>query len=167
MRYATTITALTFIYALALASFHPWDLAFGAALSSALVFGSRRFVFGTASGTASGQGPSLPSRILAFGPFAAAIFREILVGTLEVTLVTLHLRPLERSGIVAVTIGERTPMGVAVWAIVTGLPPGSFFVDLDRERGVALIHILDACDPDAFRRHQADFYRRYQSKVFP
>lgn len=163
MRYATTITALTFIYALALASFHPWDLAFGAALSSALVFGSRRFVFGTASV----QGPGLPSRILAFGPFAAAIFREILVGTLEVTLVTLHLRPLEHSGIVAVPIGERTPMGVAVWAIVTGLPPGSFFVDLDQERGVALIHILDARDPDAFRRHQADFYRRYQSKVFP
>lgn len=163
MRYAATVTALTLIYALALVSFHPWDLAFGAALEAALVFGSRRFVFGGASG----QGPGLPSRMLAFGLFAAAIFREILVGTLEVTLVTLHLRPLERSGIVAVPIGERTPMGVAVWAIVTGLPPGSFFVDLDQERGVALIHILDARDPDAFRRHQADFYRRYQSKVFP
>lgn len=162
-RHLTTVFALTLVYALTLASFRPWDLAFGASLAAALVFGSRRFVFGASSG----RGPGLLSRALAFFPFAAAIFREILVGTLEVTLVTLHLRPLERSGIVAVPIGDRTPMGIAVWAIVTGLPPGSFFVDLDQERGVALIHLLDARDPDAFRRHQADFYRRYQSKVFP
>ena len=52
-------------------------------------------------------------------------------------------------------------------ALVTGLPPGSFFVDVDRERGVALIHVLDASDPEAFREQQEDFYRQYQSKVFP
>ena len=51
--------------------------------------------------------------------------------------------------------------------MVTGLPPGSFFVDVDRERGVVLIHVLDASDPEAFRGQQEDFYRRYQSKVFP
>ena len=79
----------------------------------------------------------------------------------------LHLRPLASPGIVAVPIGERTPTGVAVWAVVTGLPPGSFFVDVDRERGVALIHVLDARNPEAFREEQEDFYRRYQSKVFP
>lgn len=163
MRYAVSVLALTLVYALALASFQPWDLGFGVLLSTLLVFGSRRFVFGAASG----RGPTLLGRVLAFGPFAAVIFRDILVGTVEVTLVTLHLRPLRKSGIVAVPIGDRTPMGIAVWAIVTGLPPGSFFVDLDQERGVALIHILDARDPDAFRRRQADFYRRYQSKVFP
>ena len=54
-----------------------------------------------------------------------------------------------------------------MWAMVTGLPPGSFFVDVDRERGVVLIHVLDARDPEVFRRQQEDFYRRYQSKVFP
>jgi len=40
-------------------------------------------------------------------------------------------------------------------------------VDVDEERGVALIHILDASDPEAFREDLEDFYRRYQSKVFP
>jgi multisubunit Na+/H+ antiporter MnhE subunit len=92
--------------------------------------------------------------------------RQILLGTWEVTLVTLHLRPLNEPGIVAVPIGERTPAGVAAWAVVTGLPPGSFFVDVDRERGVALIHVIDASEPDDFRRDQEDFYRRYQRKVF-
>jgi hypothetical protein len=30
-----------------------------------------------------------------------------------------------------------------------------------------LIHVLDARDPQAYRDQQEDFYRRYQSKVFP
>ena len=100
-------------------------------------------------------------------PFAFAVFWQILEGTWEVSLVTLHLRPLVEPGIVAVPIGDRTPSGVSAWAVVAGLPPGSFFVDVDRERDVVLIHVLNASDPEAFRREQEDFYRRYQSKVFP
>jgi multisubunit Na+/H+ antiporter MnhE subunit len=168
-RYVAVVLVLTLIYALALGSFHSWDLLFGAGLSAMLLFASRRFVFG-ASGAPprpDGQELTLLGRVVAFAPFAVAVFREILVGNWEVTLVTLHLRPLVRPGIVAVPIGGRTPTGVAVWAVVTGLPPGSFFVDVDRERGVVLIHVLDARDPQAYRNQQEDFYRRYQSKVFP
>jgi multicomponent Na+:H+ antiporter subunit E len=168
-RYAAAVVVLTLVYALALGSFYPWDLLIGAGLSAALLFASRQFVFG-ADGTApwsGSRGLTFLRRVVAFVPFAATVFREILVGTWEVTLVTLRLRPLVRPGIVAVPIGERTPTGVAVWAVVTGLPPGSFFVEVNRERGVVLIHVLDARDPEAFRLEQADFYRRYQSKVFP
>lgn len=168
-RYVAAVVLLTLVYALALGSFHPWDLLFGGGLSAALLFASRRFVFG-GDGTAprtDGHGLALLGRVAAFVPFAVAVFREILVGTWEVTLVTLRLRPLVRPGIVAVPVGDRTPTGVAVWAVITGLPPGSFFADVDRERGVALIHVLDARDPEAFRQQQEDFYRRYQSKVFP
>ena len=162
-RYVAAVALLTLVYALALASFEPLDLLFGAFLSAALVLVSRRFVFGDDPD----RGPALLRRAAAFLPFSLAVFREILVGTWEVTLVTLHLRPLQEPGIVAVPIGERTPTGVAVWAVVTGLPPGSFFVDVDRERGVVLIHILDARDPEAYREGQEEFYRCYQSKVFP
>ena len=162
-RYVAAVAVLTLVYALALASFHPLDLLFGAALSAALVFASRRFVFGDDPV----RGTSPFGRAAAFLPFSFAIFRDIIVGTWEVTLVTLHFRPLNEPGIVAVPIGERTRTGVAVWAVVTGLPPGSFFVDIDRERGVALIHVLDSRDPDGFRREQEEFYRRYQSNVFP
>jgi multisubunit Na+/H+ antiporter MnhE subunit len=66
-----------------------------------------------------------------------------------------------------VPIGDKTPHGVAVWAVITGLTPGTFFVDVDRERGVVLIHVIDASVPEAFRRKQQDFYRRYQRGVFP
>ena len=168
-RYVTAILVLTLVYALALASFHPWDLLFGAGLSAALLFASRRFVF-DADGTTprpAGHRLTLLGRVVAFVPFAAVVFRNILTGNVEVTLVTLGLRSLLRPGIVAVPVGDRTPTGVAVWAVVTGLPPGSYFVDVDRERGVVLIHVLDARDPEAYREEQEDFYRRYQSKVFP
>ncbi len=162
-RYVAAIAGLTLAYALALGSFHPLDLLFGAGLSATLVVASRRFVFGEGPR----GGASLLRRVVAFVPFSLAVFKEIVTGTWEVTLVTLHLRPLKTPGIVAVPIGDRTPAGVAVWAIITGLPPGSFFVDVDRERGVVLVHIIDAGDPEAFRRKEEDFYRRYQRGVFP
>ena len=162
-RYVAAVAGLTLVYALALASFEPLDLLFGGILSTALVLASRRFVFG--DGPASG--PSFLRRLVAFFPFALVVFKEIIVGTWEVTLVTLHLRPLRRPGIVEVPIGDMTPAGLAAWAVVTGLPPGSFFVDVDEERGVVLIHTIDATDPESFRRRQEEMYERYQRGVIP
>jgi multicomponent Na+:H+ antiporter subunit E len=167
VRYVLAVVLLTLVYALALGDLYALDLVFGAGLATALVLVSRNFVFGADGAAAAGKAPPFARRILAFMPFCAVVLWEVALGTWEVALVTLRLRPLTRPGIVAVPIGERTVVGQAVWAITTGLPPGSFFVDIDRERGVALIHVLDASDPDAFRRHQDHFYRRYQSKVFP
>jgi multicomponent Na+:H+ antiporter subunit E len=168
IRYVFAVVALTLVYALALASFQPWDLLIGAGLSTALLFSFRRIAFETDSNSGSARRrPRLLRRVVAFVPFCLAVFRDILVGTWEVVLVVLHLRPLESSGIVAVPIGDRTPTGVAVWALVTGLPPGSFFVDVDRGRGVALIHVIDARDSEAIREQHQDFYHRYQRKVFP
>lgn len=163
MRYVAAVAGLTLLYALTLASFDPLDLAFGASLSAVLVLTSRRFVFENEPG----GGPSLPRRAAAFVPFASVVLWQVVAGTWEVMLVTLHLRSLENPGVVTAPIGERTPAGVTVWAVITGLTPGSFFVDVDRERDVVLIHLLDAGDPETFREREEDFYRRYQSKVFP
>ena len=114
-----------------------------------------------------GRGASLLRRAVAFVPFAFAVFREIVVGTWEVTLVTLHLRPLEgpASSRFPSERGRRPGWRCGPWS--RGCRPGSFFVDVDGERGVVLIHLLDASDPEAFRRQQEDFYRRYQREVFP
>jgi multisubunit Na+/H+ antiporter MnhE subunit len=70
-RYVVAIVGLTLAYALALGSFHPLDLLFGAGLSAALVFVSRRFVF--EAGLAGGLPfcgvwrPSSPSPSRSFG----------------------------------------------------------------------------------------------------
>lgn len=160
-RAALALVLLTLTYALVLGSFQPWDLALGAVVSGALLFVFRGALF---DGEARGN---LLWRLVGFFPFAAVVVRDIVVGTWEVSLITFRLRPLRRPGTVAVPIAERTPTGVAVSAVCTTLSPGAFLVDVDRERGVMIIHVIDASDPEAVREHHQEFYRRYQRRVFP
>lgn len=161
-RALLSILLLTLIYALVLASFAPLDLAFGAALSGALLLLARRSILSSLAPL-----PGLLKRLLAFGPFLAAVFKDAAVGTLHVTSIVLHLRQLESPGIVAVPIGDRTRVGVAVAALVTTISPGEFLVDVDWRRRVMLIHSIDAADPEKVRRSHEDFYQRYQRRVFP
>lgn len=162
-RYVLVTALLTLTYALVLASFAPADLLLGAVLSGALLFLSRRFVFSRDREEKGG----LPGRLAAFVPFVAVTLWDILRGTWEVSLVTLHIRRLTNTGLVVVPIGDRTPTGVAVSALATTLSPGTFLVDVDEERGVMLIHSIDAADPDKVRRAHQEFYERHQRKVFP
>ena len=167
-RYLLVVVLLTLVYAFVLASFSPWDLLLGFVFSATLLYVFRDFVLGnSASGRSSVRASELFGRVAAFGPFAAVAVWAIVEGTWEVTLVTLHLRRLESPGVVAVPIGERTSTGIAVSALVTTLSPGTFLVDVDEERGVMLIHTIDAGDPDAVREAHQEFYRRYQRGVFP
>lgn len=163
MRYmAFTLLLLTLVYLLVLGSFEPADIAMGVVISGALIFGTRKFSFREKP-----TSPNLLSRFVHFWPFAVAEVWNIVTGTWAVALVTLHIRSLVSPGIVAVPIGERTPTGVAVSAQCTTLSPGTFLVDVDWERGVMLIHALDASDPDEVRRDHQEFYEKWQRKVFP
>lgn len=163
MRYAIfTLFLLTLVYLLVLGSFAPWDIAMGVVISAALIYLTRRFAFREKPSS-----QNLLGRFLYFWPFLAAEVWNIVTGTWEVAMVTLHLRPLVSPGIVAVPIGERTPTGVAVSAQCTTLSPGTFLVDVDWENGVMLIHALNASDPDEVRRDHQEFYDKWQKKVFP
>jgi multisubunit Na+/H+ antiporter MnhE subunit len=162
-RFLLTVALLTLVYALALASFEPLDLATGAILASILLAASRTFILGPDAVPI----PGMPGRLVAFFRFAFAVLGEIITGTITVALITLRLRPRPNSGIVAVPILDRTPLGLAVWAIACSLPPGSYFVDVNDQRQVVLIHLLDAEHPDDYCRKCEEFYRRYQSRVFP
>lgn len=161
MRAALALILLTLTYALVLGSFQPLDLALGAVVSGILLFVFRGALF---DGESRGN---LLRRLVGFFPFAAVVVRDIVVGTWEVSLITFWIRPLRSPGTVAVPIAERTPTGVAVSALCTTLSPGAFLVDVDRERGVMLIHVIDASDPEAVREDHQEFYRRYQRRVFP
>ena len=109
-RVLFSLRLLTLTYALVLASFEPADLLLGAAVSGALLFIFQEFVFGGKPAPLQG----LLGRVFVFGPFAAVTLWEIIVGNWEGALVTLHLRPLKSPGIVAVPVGERTPVGITV-----------------------------------------------------
>lgn len=160
---ALTFLLLVAVYALTLASADPLDLAAGSVLAGSLMIALRRFLFSGERHT----DPSLVMRIASFPRFALAVAVEVARGTWLVTLVVAGRKPLARPGIVSIPVGERTRGGVAASALAITLSPGEVLVDVDWERGVMLLHVLDAGDPAAVRRHHADFYDRHQRAVFP
>lgn len=155
---------LAVVYALTLASWHPLDLALGFLLGLALTVVGRRL---PDAGGADATAPGPLQRILAFPAFVGGLLAEVAYGTWDVSLRVLHLRGVERPGIVLVPLGERTRIGVAVSALSTTLSPGSVLVDIDWGRQVMLLHVIDASDPDEVRAQHLRFYERYQRRVFP
>ncbi len=111
--------------------------------------------------------PPLWKSLIWFFPFAIRVIWDILAGTWLVASMVLHLRPIQRVGIVAVPIGDRTADGVAVTSMVVVLSPGSVLLDVDWERRVMLFHVLGDATPDEVRANYQAFYDRYQRHVFP
>lgn len=160
---AVAIASLAGVYLLTLASLDPLDIATAVAVATALLYGLRRFAI---------TGPPLPGaevarRALRLPAFVLVVLREIVVGTWDVALVVVGLRPLARPGIVQIPIGERTTNGVAVTALAITLSPGELLVDVDWQRRVMLVHVIDARDPDGIRERYQRIYERYQREVFP
>ena len=106
-------------------------------------------------------------RLVAFPVYAGVVIWDIIQGTWTVAAHSVGLKKLQSPGIVAVPIGERTPVGVAVSSLATTLSPGTFLVEVDWEREVMLIHAIEAEDPDAVRDSLEYMYQRYQKRVFP
>lgn len=163
IRLTAGAVALGIVFVLTLPSADPVDLALGVFVGAVLIaLLGRRMLLAPA-------GHSLPamSRILWSGVFALAVLADILHGAWDVALRVVHLRPIEQPGIVRVPIGERSERGLAVSALATTLSPGSVLIDIDREAGDLLLHVIDASDPDGVRDRLQRFYDRYQRRVFP
>ncbi len=159
------VLLLTGVYVLTLGSLDPLDLLGGLILSLAVVVALRRLLYDEEPSALGGR--ALAGRIWHFPLFALVVVWEISVGTWRVAQAVTGLEPLHSPGIVAIPIGERTPNGVAATALAITLSPGELLVDIDERRGLMLIHVLDATDPDAIRTRYEHFYERYQRKVFP
>lgn len=164
MNKLLAIILLTATYLLALASADPLDALTGLVVSTILVFGFWDFLRGDLD---SPPGPPLISRIVHFPWFAAGVLKEITAGTWQVALIVLGIRRLHQPGIVQIPFGERSPTGVVTTALAITLSPGELLIEIDEERRVLLLHVLDARDPDAVRDHHERFFQRYQRKVFP
>jgi multisubunit Na+/H+ antiporter MnhE subunit len=58
-------------------------------------------------------------------------------------------------GFVEIPRAGRSRHAVALWGVLTGEAPDEVPVDVDEERDVLIVHLVDAGDPDAVReRHQ-------------
>jgi multisubunit Na+/H+ antiporter MnhE subunit len=162
-RLILSVIALTVVYALTLSSFEPLDLAVGALQAIVLLALFRPATIGHHAA----QLPGLPTRLVAFIPFALHVFLDVAVGTWRVALVILGVRPHTHAAIVDVPIQARSHRGIAVTALVTTLAPGSYFISVDWQRQVMVFHFLEASDAEEIRRTMARSYERYQRAVFP
>lgn len=151
------------LYVLTLASRDPLDLVTGVLLGLVLAALLGRRMRPAADGPAG----SPIGRMLWFPVFAAAVLADVARGTWDVALRVMHLRALERPGLVRIPIGHRSERAIAVSALATTLSPGSVLIEIDRQRGDLLLHVIDASDPDEVRDRHQRFYDRYQRRVFP
>lgn len=70
-------------------------------------------------------------------------------------------------GFVEIPRDGRSEHNVAMWGVLTGLAPDEVPVDVDRDRDVLIVHLVDAADPDAVRARHARDYERLHSRVMP
>ena len=168
---ALAVAVLMGIYLLTLGSLAPGDLAIGLALAVLMELGWRhRIARGGAIASAEGADvarPSLFSMLRALPALILAVLAEITRGTWDVAQYSLGLRDVDDDGIVEIELEGISEAGVAAWAFISTISPGELVLEIDEERGVLVIHALDASDPDAIRAHHKELYERYQRKVVP
>ena len=95
------------------------------------------------------------------------VAREIAAGSLTMLLVLIGRRSWRNVGFVEAPVGDRTPRGTLISALVLSASPGSVLVEVDDRRGIMLVNAIDASDPDALRREIDEFYRNHQKQAVP
>ncbi|MGH2548060.1 MAG: Na+/H+ antiporter subunit E [Thermomicrobiales bacterium] len=167
MGWVLPIACCAAIYSLTLASADWIDFVTGLVIGAGVTWLLRAFMRETATVALTDSRPPIWRRVVWFPIFVSAVFRDIVLGTIDVAKYSLGMRESDYQGIVAVPIGERTRSGVAISAWATTISPGTALVDVDWEGGQMLIHVMDARDPERVRSVHQRFYERYQRQVFP
>jgi multisubunit Na+/H+ antiporter MnhE subunit len=148
--------ALMGVYLLVLTSVEPGDVLVGGliGLALAVVLRPRRVA----------REPSASlARAVASGAAVLRTAREMVVGSWRV--VRFCLGAPGSPGFVEVPRGDRTRHEAAMWGLLTGEAPDEVVVDVDRTKGVMIVHLVDASDADAVRaRHRAD-HERWRRRV--
>jgi multisubunit Na+/H+ antiporter MnhE subunit len=145
------------IYLLVLTSVAPGDVLVGGLLAIAVAVSLR----------SRGARPATPApraRLRAMIAVLAGTAAEMARGSGRV--VRFCLGGPVRPGLVEIPRDGRSGHNVGLWGVLTGEAPDEVVVDVDERRGVLIVHLVDAGDPDAVRaRHRAA--ADLQRKVVP
>ena len=145
------------IYLLVLTSAKPADAATGFLLGLVLAVALRPRLPGRRSATPS------PAGLVALVPVLAMTAAEMVRGSWRTA--RFCLRGGGQPGFVEIPRGDRSRHAVALWGVLTGEAPDEVPVDVDEERDVLIVHLVDASDPDAVRERHRRAYERAQRKV--
>jgi multisubunit Na+/H+ antiporter MnhE subunit len=150
---------LASIYLLVLTSLDPGDVLVGMLLGLALVLGLRARVVDHA------EHASLPVMLRASITMVVGTAREMVIGTVRV--VRFCLGGKAEPGFVEIPRGDRSHRAVALWGVLTGEAPDEYPVDVDDARGVLIVHLLNADDPDAVRERHRQAREQAQRHLVP
>jgi multisubunit Na+/H+ antiporter MnhE subunit len=145
------------IYLLVLTSVKPADAATGFLLGLALSVALRPRLPGRRSATPS------PAGLVALVPVLVMTAAEMVRGSWRTA--RFCLRGGGQPGFVEIPRGDRSRHAVALWGVLTGEAPDEVPVDIDEERDVLIVHLVDASDPDAVRERHRRAYEGAQRKV--
>ena len=158
-RVITQALALMGIYLLVLTSAKPGDAAAG--------FAARRSCWPWRCGRGS-PAAGRPRRrwpgSSRFGPVLAMTAVEMARGSWRTARFCLRGGGAARASSRSRAAG-RSRHAVALWGVLTGEAPDEVPVDVDEERDVLIVHLVDASDPDAVRERHRRAYERAQRKV--
>jgi multisubunit Na+/H+ antiporter MnhE subunit len=147
MRLALRAATFAAIYLLVLTSVNPFDILAAVLLGVAVALALR-------TQTSSPTTGALTGAPLALAAAAVSTGREMIVGSWRVVRFCLG-RGSAAPGFVELPRGQRTRADLALWGLLTGEAPDEVPVDIDEARGVLLVHVVDASDPEAVRaRHR-------------
>jgi multisubunit Na+/H+ antiporter MnhE subunit len=145
---------LTAVYLLVLTSVHPGDVAVGAVLGLGIAAWLRPRRAGRAA-----PPPVSPRGVAAMLAQTAA---EVVRGSWRT--VRFCLGAPAAPGLVEIPRGDRTRVEVGVWGVLTGEAPDEVPVDVDEERDVLVVHLVDASDPDAVRERHRRTHERLRGR---
>ena len=149
---------LAAVYLLVLTSVDPGDIVVGVAIG---------LIVATALGARTQSGPSPPWRERVVAAFVVAVETAVEMARGSWRVVRFCLGLAEAPGLVEIPRSGRSRAGVAFWGVLTGEAPDEVPVDVDEERGVLIVHLVDAGDPDGVRERHRKAYERSQGKVVP
>jgi multisubunit Na+/H+ antiporter MnhE subunit len=129
------------IYLLVMTSLHPADAAAGLALGLVVALALRPHT-------------ARAPRIRGVPALLALTAVEMVRGSWRTVLFCLRGRG--NPGFVEIPRAGRSDRAVALWGVLTGEAPDEVPVDVDAERDVLIVHLVDASDPDAVRARHRD-----------
>ncbi|HEY0970092.1 MAG TPA: Na+/H+ antiporter subunit E [Gemmatimonadales bacterium] len=113
---------------------------------------------------AMGQGDDrLPAwrRVLAAVALAGIFVRDLVASSLAVARIVVGPPRRHVPAIVAVPVDARTEWGVALFAYLVSLTPGSTSLHVSDDRRTLYVHYLDAPDPEARAAGTKALYERW------
>ncbi len=91
---------------------------------------------------------------------------EVIYSTYKLALIVLHPKPVLNPRFIDVPLDLKGEMPRFLFACLISMTPGTMSVGLDHDRGVLIVHVLDAPDPEAAVRDMKKTFEQPLVRIF-